>query len=173
MAFALRKVCTDLEETSKIQIYIFSLLERSPKNWPLPNFSTESLFYWNGLPDPSDSKRLHPEVPMGRFSWGHSVCIILLYAPGEQLLPGWEAQWHPLFCWRKLTSGSNFFIFFYFLVSFRRPRNSWSDEVVGSHTIGPESTSGPAPAVPDEPSAILCSKTPVWCRASTAHTHHL
>lgn len=39
-----------LGETPKAHICIFSCLERSPKNWPLPNFSIGSPFYWNGLP---------------------------------------------------------------------------------------------------------------------------
>ena len=49
MSFALTKISINFEETPKVYICIFSHLERSPKNWPLLEFSIESLFYWNGL----------------------------------------------------------------------------------------------------------------------------
>ena len=68
MSFALTKISINFEETPKVYICIFSHLERSLKNWPLLEFSIESLFTGMVFPDHSDSKRLHPEIPMVRFS---------------------------------------------------------------------------------------------------------
>ena len=75
-----------------------------------------------------------------KFPWwdspdGNSMDIISFNHPWDQLPLCEGHNCTHCSCWRKLTSGSNFFIFFYFLVSFKRLRNSWRDKVVGSETI--------------------------------------